>query len=160
MKNLIYIFVFTLIHGCSAPGDAARDQNINVKTEASNALLAYGEAISVGDIDLAVSYYDRDSDFHWIERGGVQYESADAAADSLKALIVPGAAAKLTFDNIIVTDLSGNVAFVSAHFDYQMSYTGDQPGFSFDGWMSVGMVKRSGGWRIAAGQVGPGPSSD
>ena len=28
--------------------------------------------------------------------------------------------------------------------------------FSFDGWMTLGMVKRDKGWLIAGGQTGPG----
>lgn len=160
MKITNYILVLTLIFGCSQHEGAATEQTIDVKKEARNALLDYGEAISVGDIALAASYYDRDPDFHWIERGGVQYESGDAAADALKALIVPGASARLSFDNIKVVDLSDNTAFVSAHFDYEMSFKGDQPGFSFDGWMSVAMVKRAQGWRIAGGQVGPGSKAN
>lgn len=159
MKTLVYVVAIVLIGGCSAQNDATSDQAFDVKNEARKALLAYGEAINSGDIDLAASYYDRDPDFHWIERGGVQYESGDAAAASLQGLIVPGSSANIRFDNVKVADLAADAAFVSAHFTYEMSYGGDQPGFSFDGWMSVAMVKRVEGWRIAAGQVGPGPDT-
>jgi len=159
MRIFIYIFICALIFGCNPRGDAVTNQNINVKNQARDALLAYADAINVGDVELAASFYDNDPDFHWIERGGVQYDNSEAAANSLKELIVPNASAMLTFDNVKVADLSVNAALVSAHFDYQMSFQGDQPSFSFDGWMSVAMVKRAEGWRIAAGQVGPGSST-
>ncbi|GJL94006.1 MAG: hypothetical protein DHS20C05_04110 [Hyphococcus sp.] len=160
MKNMMIVLSLIWIAGCSNPVDvpAGYDPQ-SVKDEARAALIAYGEALSSGDIEKAAEYYDRDADFHWIERGGVQYESGDEAAASLKALIVPGATAKLTFDDIRIADLGPTAALASAYFTYEMDYENDQQDFSFGGWMSVALTKRAQGWRFAAGQVGPGPAN-
>ncbi len=157
MKNTMIALSLLWIAGCSNPVEVRAGYDAqSVKDEARATLIAYSEALSNGDIEKAAAYYDRDTDFHWIERGGVQYKSGEEAAASLKSLIVPGAKAKLTFDEIHIADLGPTSALVSTHFIYEMDYENNQQDFSFDGWMSIALTKRQQGWRFAAGQVGPG----
>lgn len=153
MKNFSAIVAGLLLAACSAQNS----HNVaDVKASASDALIAYTEAINTGDLQRAASFYDDDPDFHWIERGGVQYDNAEAASASLQGFAIPGATAAMTLDQIHVADLSATAALVSTHFDFSMTFENGEGNFAFDGWMSVAMVKRDDGWRIAGGQVGPG----
>jgi len=64
----------------------------------------------------------------------------------------------MTLDTIRVAELTETSALLSAHFDFAMMSDDGTPQFSFDGWMTVGMVKRGDNWKIAGGQTGPGSS--
>ncbi len=125
-------------------------------SEAKAAFGVYVDALNNGDTDVAAAMYDDEMGFHWIERGGVQYDNGADAAASLKALSQSGGIARMTADNIRVAKMGDRSALVSAHFDYAMLSEDGEKQFAFDGWMTVGMVKRPGGWKIAGGQTGPG----
>ena len=147
-----------LLAGCGAAveaGSVGLPSGDAAKEEARAALLAYAAAINEGDVDKAGEIYDRDADFHWIDRGVIQYQDGEAAAESLRGLIAPGATATMTFGEIRTADLAPGAVLVSARYNYEMSYAGDDEGFSFGGWMTLAMVKRENGWRIAGGQAGP-----
>ncbi len=125
-------------------------------TEAKAAFQAYVDAINNGDIESASVMYDVEEGFHWVERGGLQYARGEDAAESLRTLTSNGGVPRMSIDDIHAAHLSKGAALVSAHFDFSvLSDTGEER-FSFDGWMTVGMAMRSGGWRIAGGQSGPG----
>lgn len=155
MKFLPAFALSILVAACGASYNGEQ-----TKTEAGAALQDYVDAINAGDVALAASFYDKDPDFHWVERGGIQYDDAADAAASLEGLVVPGSTATMTLDQVRVADVSADAALVSAHFDYAMSFEGGTDGFAFDGWMTVAMVRRADGWRIAGGQVGPGAAAD
>lgn len=148
-KLAVWPIVFIVIAACS-------NQVTDVKLEAKEALLAFGAAINTGDIEVAVAFYDTDPDFHWIERGGVQYENGAAAAASLNELLASGRKSVISYDDIRVADLSPTSALVSAHFYMTIRQSEEAVPFSFDGWTSIAMVKREGRWFFAAGQAGPG----
>ncbi len=126
--------------------------------EAKAAFQAYVDAINTGDIESASAMYDNEDGFHWVERGGVQYARGEDAAESLRTLTSSGGVPRMSIDDIHAAHLDKGAALVSAHFDFSMLSDAGEVQFSFDGWMTVGMVMRSGVWRIAGGQVGPGAS--
>lgn len=132
------------------------DRKIDTAPEAKAAFEAYVGALNKGDIAVAAAMYDAEEGFHWIERGQVQYESGEEAAASLKSLVANGSAIEMTLGTVRVAELTAGSALVSAQFSFAMSAENGDPQFSFDGWMTVGMVKRTDGWRIAGGQSGPG----
>ncbi len=138
-----------LISACSAEPNDTRN-------EARSAFEAYIEALNSGDTAAAASMYDTEDGFHWIERGGVQYETGEDAAASLRSLSANGGKPQMTVDSIRVAGLANDAALVSAHFNFVMLSDEGESQFSFDGWMTVGMVRRAEGWRIAGGQTGPG----
>lgn len=147
MKRLQMIVVAVLVASCSAPVD-------NTAQDARLAFEAYVEALNAANFDSAAQMYDNSEGFHWIERGGVQYESGSDAANSLRALSDSGGKPQMRLDAVRVAKLADGAALVSAQFDFQMlAETGDEM-FAFDGWMTVGMVRREKGWRIAGGQTG------
>ena len=122
---------------------------------AATAFEAYVAALNDGDIAKASSFYDTADGFHWIERGRVQYETGLEAANALKSLQSGSGKSKMTIDTLRVAELSDNAALLSTHFDFaRLSETGVTE-FSFGGWMTVGMVRRADGWKIAGGQTGP-----
>ncbi|MDB2437506.1 nuclear transport factor 2 family protein [Hellea sp.] len=123
---------------------------------AQEAFETYVAALNAGDIATAAAYYDRADGFHWIERGHVQYETGEDAANSLLALQANGGTSEMTLDTLRVSKLTNDSALISTHFDFEMRSDNGTPQFSFDGWMTVGMVRRSEGWKIAGGQTGPG----
>ena len=132
----------------------------DIAGEAQSAFEAYVGAINRGDVDAAADFYDAGSKtFHWIERGAVQYDSAEAAAASLRSLNGAGSTSRMEVDELHVTALDERSAFVSGHFHFVMLDASGGGAFSFDGWMSVAMIKRASGWKIAAGQTGPGKSA-
>jgi hypothetical protein len=112
--------------------------------------------LNAGDTDKAAAMYDTTDGFHWIERGIIQYENGADAAASLRALSETGGRSNMTIDSVRVAELGDTSALVSAHFDFVMFSEENEEAFSFDGWMTVGMIKREEGWRIAGGQTGPG----
>lgn len=137
---------------------ACSETRTNTAAEAQAAFEAYVDALNKGNIDTAAQIYDLSPGFHWIERGGIQYDTGAAAAASLKSLSENGGSSKMTLDNLKVVKLAEDAALVSSHFNFVMfSKTGEEQ-FSFDGWMTVGMAKRNSGWKIAGGQTGPGES--
>lgn len=137
---------------------ACGGQSINTEQEAAAAFEAYVEALNSDNVSVAASMYDREDGFHWIERGRVQYESGADAAASLQSLTQAGGTSQMTVDSIHVAEMAEGAALVSAHFDFVMLSSEGQQQFAFDGWMTVGMVKRAEGWRIVGGQTGPGLS--
>ena len=62
----------------------------------------------------------------------------------------------MTLDTMRVSNLTNDSALLSTHFDFVMRSKDGDTQFSFDGWMTVGMVRREEGWKIAGGQTGPG----
>jgi len=122
---------------------------------AQAALEAYVAALNDGDIAIAGNYYDRADGFHWVERGQIFYESGADAASALQAVGTTGVS-KMTLDSIRVSEMTADSALISTHFDFVMSSETGERQFAFDGWMTVGMVRRDDGWKIAGGQTGPG----
>lgn len=149
MKSIALIFSCVVLTACNP----AQSDN---KAEARAAFEAYAEALNTGDIEVAAAMYDTEAGFHWVERGDIQYATGAEAAASLRGLSGGDGQPHMTLDRIQVADLGEEAALVSAHFDFAMLSTDGAEQFSFDGWMTVGMVKRADGWRIAGGQVGPG----
>lgn len=148
MRRLTLFATFALLaSACSAAA---------TPTESAQAAFeAYVAAINAGDVERAADFYDDDPDFHWVERGEVQYRSAEEAAESLAGLTSYGGTPEMTVDQVLVVDLDDNAAFLTAHFEFAMIGPDDATLFQFGGWMSVAMVKRDDGWKIAAGQSGP-----
>ncbi|WP_162789542.1 nuclear transport factor 2 family protein [Altererythrobacter sp. ZODW24] len=134
-------------------------QKLDSADEAKAAFESYISALNNGDTEAAAAVYDSGPGFHWIERGGVQYASGAAAANSLRELAKSSGESTMTIEDVQVASMSADSALVSAHFEYVMEGAAGEQGFSFDGWMTVGMVKREDGWKIAGGQTGPGKSS-
>ena len=128
--------------------------------EAKAAFKSYIAAINSGRIDTAAAFYDDAPGFHWIERGKVQYDKGADAAASLKQLSKSYGKMRMTVDNVRVARMTEGSALVSAHFDYGMLNESGKLEVAFDGWMTVGMVKRKEGWRIAGGQTGPGKAAE
>lgn len=151
LRLFVLFWFLLLIAACDSP-------SIDTEEEAEAAFRAYVEALNSDDLSIAASMYDRKDGFHWIERGGVQYESGADAAASLQALAQAGGKSQMTVDSIRVAEMADGAALVSAHFDFVMLSSEGERQFAFDGWMTVGMVKRADGWRIAGGQSGPGLS--
>ena len=147
---------FIIVTGLACIIAACNSEPVDTRAQAHRAFETYIEALNRGDTETAASMYDNNEGFHWIERGGVQYESGAEAADSLRALSANGGRSNMSVDNIRVAVLADGAALVSGHFDFTMLSSDGEPQFSFDGWMTVGMVKRAGAWRIAGGQTGPG----
>ncbi|MFK7828731.1 MAG: hypothetical protein AB8B57_03020 [Congregibacter sp.] len=146
MRLLGLLAAMLLMVSC---GDAQAD----TRAEAEAAFRSYVDAVSTGKSEFAASMYEDAPGFHWVEQGAIQYESADEAAASLLAISESGAAPRMTVNILRVAELGDGAALVSAQFDFDLlSDTGDSL-FSFGGWMTVGMVKRTGGWRIAGGQT-------
>jgi len=150
MRVFIPLFATVLLIACT-------QQPTKPDVSAQSAFESYVEALNAGETDTAANYYDTADGFHWIERGGIQYENGSDAANSLRDL-QSTASSKMTLDNIRVAELSATSALISTHFDFTMLSAANEPQFSFDGWMTVGMVYREGGWKIAGGQTGPGNS--
>ncbi|MEO9636005.1 MAG: nuclear transport factor 2 family protein [Parasphingorhabdus sp.] len=148
-KRLVAFFATLALAACSPAND-------DPETSAEAAFADYVAALNNGDVEVAASIYDDADGFHWIERGAVQYASAAEAANSLKASLRSGGKAKMRTDNVHVAEMGTDSALVSAHFEYTMFDDADKALFSFDGWMTVGMVRRKNGWKIAGGQTGPG----
>jgi len=135
---------------------ACTSQINNPAQEAEAAFADYVEAINDGETEAIASMYDANPGFHWVEQGTVQYTSGDEAAASFDALTASGMTAQMTTDTMQIAVLSDTSALISTHFDFALSDASGEEQFAFDGWMTVGMVKRENGWKIAGGQTGPG----
>ena len=123
--------------------------------DARAAFEAYVHAINTADAEAAAAFYDRDPDFHWIEQGQLRYTDAADAAESMKGLLSVDGTPQMTVNDVLIADLGESAALVTANFDFAMLGPDGQPRFSFGGWMSVAMIAREDGWKIAAGQSGP-----
>jgi hypothetical protein len=139
--------------------DMRDTRSIDTATEAQFAFEAYVAAINKGDTTKAAQLYDHAEGFHWIERGGVQYASGSQAAQSLKDNFPSGSRVSMEVTDLHSTELGPDAALLSAHFIFTALNEDSTPQYSFDGWMTVGMIRREDGWRIAGGQTGPGKSA-
>ncbi|MDJ0643516.1 MAG: nuclear transport factor 2 family protein [Erythrobacter sp.] len=128
--------------------------------EAEAAFGQYVAAINAGDSAAIADMYDDNPGFHWVERGGVQYTTGREATASFEELIASGSNPRMTTDDMQVAVLVDGSALVSTHFDLALLDAAGTEQFAFDGWMTVGMVKREDGWKIAGGQTGPGEEGD
>lgn len=145
-----------LLAGCQ---DAASPADVASNADGAQAAFEQFVAdINAGRIDAAAGYYDRAPGFHWVERGAVQYETGDAAAASLTSNFSPDSNSAMTLHDIRVAPMGADAAVVSAQFTFSATDQASGADFAFEGWMTVGMVRRADGWRIAAGQSGPGPT--
>ena len=156
LSTIVVILLTFVIVGCSPSGHSELQAPDQIVKDARTAFDNYIETLNQGDYDSASRIYDVDPDFHWIERGGIQYTSGAEAAASLQSFKGNGGRARMTTDQIVTTYLSPTSIFVSTHFDFAMLGPDDDIQFTFDGWMSVAMVKKQNRWVFAAGQVGPG----
>lgn len=153
MRNLGMILLCLVLVACV---QAVPKADSDSAAKAVDAFEAYVDALNAGDIETAAAIYDLSPGFHWIERGGVQYETGAEAARALKSLSANAGLSRMTVNTVKVSELAEGAVLLSAQFDFAMlSEAGDEQ-FSFDGWMTVGMAKRDGGWRIAGGQTGAG----
>ncbi len=153
MTRLAIAISALILASCTAQGsDPAR--------EAEAAFDQYVAAINDGDTDAISSMYDTNPGFHWVERGGVQYTSGKEATASFEELVASGATPEMTTDNMQIAVLGEGSALLSTHFDLAMLDAAGVEQFAFDGWMTVGMVKRGDGWKIAGGQTGPGEETE
>lgn len=66
----------------------------------------------------------------------------------------------MTTDNMQLAVLGDGRALISAHFEMALLDKAEAEQFPFDGWVTVGMVKRDDGWKIAGGQTGPGEEDE
>lgn len=153
MRYLIVILMGLTLIAC---GQASTKTKTDSAAEAVAAFEAYVEALNTGEIETAAAIYDLSPGFHWIERGGIQYESGAAAAQSLKSLSASAGSSKMTVNTMKVSELAEGAVLLSAHFDFAMLSEAGEEQYSFDGWMTIGMAKRDTGWRIAGGQTGLG----
>jgi len=142
-----------LLVGCVENGSGYVDDD--VKAEAAGAFARYADAINESDYEVAAAFYDDDADFHWIDRGALQYDSSQAAAASLRGFAQPGMKAVFTLEDPYVGDLSRESVLLSVRYRFDQQTEEGEAVFGFDGWMTVGMVKRDDGWKIAGGQAGP-----
>jgi len=149
MKSLALVITALMLASCGAPEG-------NPAQEAEAAFDQYVAAINAGDTSAIASMYDTNPGFHWVERGGVQYTSGKEATASFEELLASGMEPRMTIDNMQIAVLGDSSALVSTHFDLAMHDAAGAEQFAFDGWMTVGMVKRDDGWKIAGGQTGPG----
>lgn len=134
----------------AAPDFAAQKQ------QAINAFNTYVTNLNAGDYEAAAEIYDNGPDFHWVERGGVQYASGAEAAASLRSFSGQTGTASMTVDEMMAATLSDGAVLITAHFTFSMANPDGTQQFAFDGWMTAAMTRRAEGWRMAAGQVGPG----
>lgn len=149
LKPLVAAVALPLLTACAAAADE------NASAQARAAFDAYVAAINNGDVDTAASLYDRDPDFHWVEKGELRYTSADAAVESMTGLLAMGGMPLMTVNEVLVADLGDDAALVTANFNFVMLGEDKTPMFGFDGWISTAIVRREDGWKIAAGQSGP-----
>lgn len=154
MRLATLILAIIFISSCTAPKASP-----NNSAEAKSAFETYVAAINSGETEKAAAMYDDGAGFHWVERGAVQYDTGANAAESLRSISETDRKASMLVDDIRVAAMGEGSALVSGHFDYSMLGGDDEPQISFDGWMTVGMVKRADGWKIAGGQTGPGKSA-
>ena len=145
-----------LMVACSPEVNSPDHKADDVIGEAQAAFTSYIANLNRGDYDSASQIYDTEPGFHWIERGHIQYASGTEAAVGLKSFKANDVRAKMTTDQMVATYLSPTSVLISTHFDFAMLGPDENVQFSFDGWMSVAMVKRQDRWVFAAGQVGPG----
>lgn len=153
MKHLTVFAAALLFTGCA-------QQIGDPEQEAEAAFGQYVEAINAGDTIAIAAAYDNNPGFHWVERGGVQYTSGEEATASFEQLVASGSHPRMTTDNMQVAVLGDHSALVSTHFDLTLLDETGAKQFAFDGWMTVGMVKREDGWKIAGGQTGPGEEGE
>ena len=152
LKALIAVCALLCVVACSAPASDLTAQ----KQEAVAVFNAYVTNLNASDYEAAAEIYDDGPDFHWIERGGVQYASGAEAAASLRSFKDQPGTATMTVDKLMAASLSDGAVLITAHFTFAMANPDGTPQFAFDGWMTAAMARRANGWRIAAGQVGPG----
>ncbi|WP_262694519.1 YybH family protein [Kordiimonas aquimaris] len=152
LRSLLAACAVLCLMACTeaAPDLAAQKQ------DAMDAFNAYVTNLNAGDYEAAAEIYDDGPDFHWIERGGVQYASGAEAAASLRSFSGQTGTASMTVDEMMAATLSDGAVLITAHFTFAMANPDGTPQFSFDGWMTAAMTRRVNGWRIASGQVGPG----
>lgn len=127
--------------------------------EAEAAYRGFVAAINAGDYDAAAAIYGDGPGFHWIERGGVQYDSGADAAASLKSLGAGGGRIAIDLGEMHTAALGKAAALVSVHFTLRALTAAGEESFAFDGWTTVGMRNGPDGWRIVGGQTGPGMSA-
>lgn len=115
-------------------------------------LYGYADAINEGDLERAASYYADSTDFYWIERGGLQYDSAQAARASLNALAESGMTINVRYTENHISLLGPDAAIASLKFETKFT-SPDGSGFTFDGWQTTGIMRTVEGWKISGGHT-------
>ena len=151
-RGTIFLAVALILTACSKQTPVEDD----AAQGAQQAFEDYIASINAGDTDKAAQIYDRAEGFRWVERGDVQYASGNEAAASLKESFPAGSRVAMEIDEMHSAEMGPDAALLSAHYTFSAFNQDGTPQYSFDGWMTVGMVKRAEGWRIAGGQTGPG----
>ncbi len=147
MRKVVFLLVALCLTGCTAATDTS-----SVEEEVRATLVAYSAAINAGDAAAAGAFYDDEGDFYWVERGRVQYKNADEARESMKNLADSDFDVTIMMTDVKVAPLSSSTAFASGLFETTFAQP-DGKSFGLGGWMTVGMVKREDGWRIAGGHT-------
>ncbi|NVE93402.1 YybH family protein [Altererythrobacter lutimaris] len=156
MKHVCLLGGTLLLVTCAEeqPSDPA-----TIKSEVDAALSAYADAINNGDLESVAALYDDDPDFHWIDQGALQYNSADDAKKSLSALASQGTLPTIIMQKPLIADLGERAAIASVQYRFDMRDPEGNELFGWEGWMTLGFVRREEGWKIASGQAGPSESA-
>lgn len=163
MKHPEYAFaVFLLLLFPAACADDNRSAGNNpgaVKADAVAAVREFASAISAGNLERAGKIYDGSGDFYWIDRGRLQYENAAGARNSLLSFAGQDAEISMVLEETHATALGTDAALVSARYSLNVTCPDaaapECQSYGFSGWMTMGMLKRPEGWRIAGGHAGP-----
>lgn len=151
MRLLCLIILATGLAACTNHAET-KPAPLTVRQEAASAFNAYVEALNNNDLETARAFYDREDGFHWVDRGAVTYETGEEAANALQPYQDATSKSVMTIEDMHVAALGPDAAFVTVKFRFSIFMPGDNF-MEIPGLMSVGMVRREDGWKMAAGMT-------
>jgi len=144
----------SLLVGCSPGRESPNDMDTElVRREVSAMLEALRRYAAAGQWDSLLGLYADDPNSRWHEDGRGRY-SIETMRKGLTSL-PPGSRVENTYRDTEIVPVAPGVATVFTLFETRVAdSTGS--GFSFDGVISMTVVKRKGTWQIIAGHTSSG----
>ncbi len=139
---------------CEPAGrDALTTEHASAIADSVQAVLAgYGEVVSAGDWDGAVSYYADDPRFQWWEDGRLAYSSVDEVRTAMRSLEATFKSSELKLSDTRIVPLAPGVAAVNTLYQQTLTDTAGVS-FSFGGAITLTTVHTSSGWKFLVGHA-------
>ncbi len=135
--------------------DLTTEHATAIADSAREALAEYGELISAGRWDSAVSYYADDPRFQWWEDGRLAYGSVEEIGSAIETLQASFKSSELNLSDTRIVPLAPGVAAVSTLYQQTLTDTAGRS-FNFGGAITLTTVHTESGWKFLIGHASTG----
>lgn len=147
---LAFVALFAVVLASCGPRALTPGHAAAIQDSVSTLLADYAGFSSEGDLAGLAELYLDEPGFVWAEDGGIRYRAVAEVRASLESLSA-GMDVTTVLDDTRILPMAPGVAWVTTAFETRVG--GAQGGFSYSGMITMTVVHRDAGWKIAGGHT-------